>query len=116
MVQLEVDLGKEKWLPWGIDHWVCEGKDGEVRDEITRDVIHSLYVVKTSGKQYTSLKAAQAGSVKYRLTDAKQFHEDLLMKKQETKDAAGKIPRGRGVRRDYPEPDEEGGWRGPKPR
>jgi hypothetical protein len=112
MVPLEVDLGKEKWLAWGVNHWVCEGPDGEVRDEITRDTLGTgLFYVKSAGKQYTSLKAAQAGSLKYRLTDAKKFHEDLLMKKQETKDAAGKIPRGRGVRRDYPEPDEEGNWR-----
>lgn len=83
MVQLEVDLGKEKWLEWGIDHWVCESKEGEVRDEITRDIIHCLFVVQSSGKKFTSLKAAQAGSLKYRLTDAKKFHEDLLMKKEE---------------------------------
>ena len=98
MVPLEVDLGKEKWLEWGIDHWVCEGPDGEVRDEVKRDILSALFLVQSSGKKFTSLKAAQAGSLKYRLTDAKKFHEDLLMKKEETKDAAGKIPRGRGVR------------------
>jgi len=106
-----VDLGKEKWLEWGINHWVCEGPDGEVRDEINRSLTSDLFEVQSSGKKFTSLKAAQAGSVKYRLTDAKRFHEDLSMKMKETKDAAGKIPRGRGVRSDYPEADEEGNWR-----
>ena len=111
MLPVEVELGKEKWLAWGINHWVCEGPDGEVRDEIKRSITNDLFEVQSSGKKFTSLKAAQAGSLKYRLTDAKKFHEDLLMKKQETKDAAGKIPRGRGVRRDYPEPTDEGEWR-----
>ena len=108
---VEVDLGKERWLEWNVNHWVCEGPDKEVRDEITRSIVNDLFLVQSSNKKYTALKAAQEGSLKYRLTDAKKFHEDLLMKKQETKDAAGKIPRGRGVRSDYPEPDEEGEWR-----
>lgn len=66
-------------------HWVCEGKDGEVRDEITRSINNDLFIVQSCGRKYTSLKSAQAGSLKFRLTDAKQFHEDLLLEKQEAK-------------------------------
>ncbi len=93
----EVSLGKEKWKEWGVFYWVCESEDGEVVDSIERGH-RDLFTVYSNNKQYTSLKAAQAGSAKYRLTKLKQFHEELLMKKEEAKDEAGKIPRGRGVR------------------
>lgn len=76
----QISLGKEKWLDWGINHWVCEDQHGEVVDEISRG-LDDLFSLKCSGKKYTSLKKAQEASVKYRLMSAQKFHEDLKMKK-----------------------------------
>lgn len=51
-----------KWRQWNLEHWVLEAQDGEVIEEIKQDPLSGLFVVKSSGKQYTSEKAAkQAG-------------------------------------------------------
>ena len=76
----EVALGKEKWKEWGVFYWVCEAEDGEVVDTIERGH-KDLFTVYSANKQYTSLKAAQAGSAKHRLTLLKRFHEELLAQK-----------------------------------
>lgn len=97
MLEIEkVALGKEKWIGWGINHWVCEAADGEVVDEISRG-LDDLYLLKSSAKKYTDLKKAQEASAKYRLMALKKFHEDLLAKKEREDD--GQNTRGRGIRR-----------------
>ena len=53
-----------KWKQWNITHWVLEAQDGEVVEEIKKDDLSGLFVVKSSAKQYTSEKAAKAASEK----------------------------------------------------
>ncbi len=53
-----------KWKQWNITHWVLEAEDGEVVEEIKKDELSGLFVVKSSAKQYTSEKAAKAASEK----------------------------------------------------
>lgn len=52
------------WKQWNLSHWVLEADDGEVIEEIKRDELSGLFVVKSSGKQYTSEKAAKAAAQK----------------------------------------------------
>lgn len=53
-----------KWKNWDTGHWVLEAEDGEVLDEIRQELLSRLYVVKSTGKQYTSDKAARAAAEK----------------------------------------------------
>lgn len=52
------------WKQWNMGHWVLEADDGEVIEEIKKDELSGLYIVKTSGKKYTSEKAAKAAGEK----------------------------------------------------
>lgn len=53
-----------KWQSWNEHHWVLEAKDGEVLDEVKMDVLSQLFVVKSSGKKYTSAGAAMKAAQK----------------------------------------------------
>ena len=53
-----------KWKQWNVHHWVLEAQDGEVLDEIKQEALSGLFVLKSSGKQYTSEKAAKAAGEK----------------------------------------------------
>ncbi len=53
-----------KWMSWNLDHWVLSAEDSEVLDEIKKDALSGLYVLRSSGKQYTSEKAAKAAGEK----------------------------------------------------
>lgn len=52
------------WKQWNLNHWVLEADDGEVIEEIKQEALSGLYVVRSSGKQYTSEKAAKAAGEK----------------------------------------------------
>lgn len=56
-----------KWKTWNTDHWVMESDEGEVLDEIVRS-LDALFVLKSNGKKYTTLKAAQDAGKKNQLT------------------------------------------------
>lgn len=53
-----------KWIGWNDQHWVLEAADGEVLEEIKKDELSQLYIVKSTGKKYTSSKAAQQAAEK----------------------------------------------------
>jgi hypothetical protein len=53
-----------KWKQWNLAHWVLEAEDGEVIDEVMRNHMDDLFVVKSSKKSYTSEKAAKAAAEK----------------------------------------------------
>lgn len=53
-----------KWKPWNDYHWVLEAADGEVLEEVKMDELSQLYIVKSTGKKYTSAKAAQKAAEK----------------------------------------------------
>jgi hypothetical protein len=53
-----------RWLSWNLGHWVLQAEDGEVIDEVKREALSGLFVIKSSGKQYTSEKAAKAAAEK----------------------------------------------------
>ena len=53
-----------KWQSWNEHHWVLEAEDGEVLEEVKMDVLSQLFVVKSSGKKYTSAKAAMKAAEK----------------------------------------------------
>ena len=53
-----------KWKSWNIDHWVLEAADGEVIEEIRQEELSRLFVLKSTGKKYTSIRAAKEAGVK----------------------------------------------------
>lgn len=53
-----------KWKQWNVGQWVLEAEDGEVLDQIHKEELNGLYVLRSSGKQYTSEKAAKAAGEK----------------------------------------------------
>ena len=53
-----------KWKSWDVNHWVLEASDGEVIEEIKQEDLSRLFVVKSTGKKYTSIKAAKEAGVK----------------------------------------------------
>jgi hypothetical protein len=53
-----------KWKAWNVSHWVLEADDGEVLDEVMRNHMNDLFVVKSTQKTYTSEKAAKAAAEK----------------------------------------------------
>lgn len=55
-----------KWKNWKYNEWVLEAKDGEVLDLIHRDMFGDLFIVRSTGKSYTSLEAAQKAALKAR--------------------------------------------------
>jgi len=55
-----------KWKNWKFNEWVLEAKDGEVLDLIHRDMFGDLFIVRSTGKRYTSLEAAQKAAMKAR--------------------------------------------------
>lgn len=53
-----------KWTRWDINVWVLEAEDGEVLDQVRKEELGGLYYVKSTGKNYTSEKAAKAAAEK----------------------------------------------------
>lgn len=53
-----------KWKQWDVGFWVLEAENGEVLDEIKRDELSALYFLKSTGKKYTSEKAAKVAGEK----------------------------------------------------
>jgi hypothetical protein len=53
-----------KWKQWDVGYWILEAEDGEVIEQIKKDDLSGLFVLKSSGKQYTSEKTAKAAGEK----------------------------------------------------
>lgn len=55
-----------KWKAYGVNHWVLIALDGEVLDQIHRDMISDLFRVASSNKLYADLESAQKATLKSR--------------------------------------------------
>lgn len=51
-------MKKNTWKEWTLSMWVLESPNGEVIDEILK-TLDGIYMLKSNGKRYTSLVAAQ---------------------------------------------------------
>lgn len=51
-------MKKNIWKEWTLSMWVLESPNGEVIDEILK-TLDGIYMLKSNGKRYTSLGAAQ---------------------------------------------------------
>ena len=54
------------WKSYGINHWVLVALDGEVLDQIHRDMISDLFRVASTNKLYADLGSAQKAALKSR--------------------------------------------------